>query len=291
MFRIDKSSVELSKSTEECITPYTTIAQQLKHAVQEMDGADEQESAKLSPEKALMEKASMLDEKRRALEQQQEAANRRQAEAESEAVSLLESAKTNSDAMLEQAKTEAEELRRKGHDEGFAEGREAGLSEALLSEQKSLDELSAFIDSIRVLRDEAIGQASHELLELSIEIAEKILSIELDRNDEAFIALVQSAISKMRADGKMYLSVSKQEYERFFQSGRSPIHLDDESVQLVIVPDGHLGRGSCLIEADGQTINASVDSQLQSVEDAFFENESDAENGSDQLQSQQGTAQ
>lgn len=249
MFRIDKSSVEYPSSS----SPYlVTIIQQ---PGEEAPQASEQETpgATMPQPEYLKEKAAKTAER------------------------MIAEARAAAEKMKADAAGEAEAIKTKAYDEALKRGGMEAKKRAAEQERAGKEEigrvLSALNESLQKSLDETVNNWEEELLDLSIEIARKIINVELERNEAAFKSLVQNALSHMRGDAKVTVHVSPREYEKYFQEGDVIFQLGGESVKPAIVEDPLLERGGCVVESEGEMINAGVEQQLKAMRSAMDKDE------------------
>ena len=116
-------------------------------------------------------------------------------------------------------------------------------------------------------RNRIFHELGDEILSLALSISEKVIKIELDRNDEAFKSILASAIKKVADDNNLKVRVSDSDYKRFLSEGREEIFT--KSGNVTFIKDKLLKKGDCIVESDSGTIDAGINTQLKQVKLAF----------------------
>lgn len=160
-----------------------------------------------------------------------------------------------------------EEAKELGYNEGYSVGMEQGfaqvhdqIEQAKKIVLQSKEDYKSFLDS-----------SEKTILELSVQIAEKIINHQVQASEETFLNVVKKAIKEARDHQEVQLRVHPKEYENLL------IHKDElqgifpKETNLYIFPDDELSETSCIIESTSGRIDASIDSQLQEIKNKLLE--------------------
>ncbi len=193
--------------------------------------------------------------------------------AQVEAEAIVGHAREQADQILQEAGAAADEIRANAYNKAVEAGKAESVRRTdaeMLIMRKDLKDLTQRLNSaLSASLAETVDKWEGELLELSIDIARKIINVELDKDDAAFKSLVQNAISHMRGDAKITLRVSEREYTSYFSQGDAYFKLGGEQVKTPVVADPQLGKGDCAVESEGEMIDAGVERQLGALKDAM----------------------
>lgn len=169
--------------------------------------------------------------------------------------------------ILEEARAQAEELKRKAWEQGYAEGQ----TEAKTELEKRINEINKQIDCVfknfQTHFETLSEEMTHCICDLGFAIAQKIISTELSRDGQAIKAIVQNALLRMETVPHACVHLSSRDYDLFEQTGLAL--LSDE--RLSWIRDENLPIGSCLVTSDYGTIDASVKTQLIRIKAALEE--------------------
>jgi flagellar biosynthesis/type III secretory pathway protein FliH len=188
-----------------------------------------------------------------------------------ESAALVNEAQAHVETMLNQARMEVsawqEEARQEGWRAGYAEARqaaEAELAEALTKArslaQSAIEGRSQFLDDVQL-----------EIGRLAIAIAERIIGKELSINPSSVTDIVAQVIEKADVQGACRIHVNPQDYEVLIPHWEAIAPLQQGDSRWDLVPNQRLGRGGCLIESGGGTVDGKLQTQLAQVELAFEE--------------------
>lgn len=167
--------------------------------------------------------------------------------------------------ILAQAENDAAEIRQQA--ESMArEARETAYREGT---ESALCEWQTLLLEAREQRDQALAGIERDVLRLAVKIAEKILGRELERDKEAIVDIVATALRQARRNEMITLRVNpgdlpvvEQHRHRFEHSGRNQF--------LDIVPDPAVTAGGCVIESESGAIDAQLGTQLRVLERALM---------------------
>ncbi len=192
-------------------------------------------------------------------------------DAKREAQQIISDANLSAAQVIQDAKLQAEEMvtvvfeeaRRDGYKLGHAEVTEK--AEGLLREAENIKatakrEYEAMLDSFE-----------GEMIQLVLDIAKKVIGDELEFRTEAVSSLVGQALLQCKGVAHVVIKVSPEDYEIVLEKKDMIAHKNGFSGELEIKQDLSLAKGDCIIETPMGSIDASVQTQLEAIEEAFNE--------------------
>jgi len=198
------------------------------------------------------------------------------AEAEQQAKQIVDNARDEAAVIMLNAQEQAEQECSRAFQEGYAEGVQEGkrlYDERLAVKINEDDEVLKRV--LREIYDEMkrmYDGLEEESVGLAIEIVRKVIAPAEEAVGGVFESLIRNALRQITPDGKIIIRVSPTEYDRFFSSGSSTIALDNDVVVAAsVIRDATLAGGDCIIDAENETINAGLSSQLKYIALAFKE--------------------
>lgn len=189
--------------------------------------------------------------------------------AQADAVKILEDAKKEAATWWEQERAKDEQIKEEakqaGYDEGYSSGEQAaeqailGRYESLIQEARSILERAQQEKQRRMMESEVF------LVELSCEIAEKIVGRQLHLEPEWHKEMILQLLAKKREQGLITLCVSPKSYG-YLQDAREELRsvLGPEA-DLHIIPDLSVRDPGCIIRSEYGSIDARIDTQLQEI--------------------------
>jgi flagellar assembly protein FliH len=173
--------------------------------------------------------------------------------------------------MLAAARNEAQGIR----DEAYREGYDAGRSEAACEVAGEAGQLLETIKGLNVeLRNEEqrmIEEVEPQLIELAVQIAEKILHRELTQDSEAVRATVTAALNKLTDRDRVTIRANPAD-EALLKEFKIDIAASFDGVREVrVVADENIARGGCVVETDMLRVNGDIDAQLKEIQQQLME--------------------
>ena len=159
--------------------------------------------------------------------------------------------------------------------QAIAEGSQLGLTEA---NQQMLDQLQQTAERCNELMAAAtqeakqiVVSAERQIVELVMTITRKIISDELEERPEIILGVVREALGRVRDQDHLNIHVSLDDYERILQSRNELQSIVGSEKSFTVTADTVLERGGCLIETSFGTVEAGIDTQLESIRKALQE--------------------
>lgn len=195
---------------------------------------------------------------------------------------ILRQAQEEADALLEQAREQArrecDDIRAGARDEGYRDGYAQGIAKAMDDAARDREEMAArmekdvkqFLEKASLAREEMLAQTQHELLDLCIAVAEKIVRVSLRSSSEVIIRMIQAATERMKRQEWVHIYISGCDTKGLAQiSPALTSSLASLSQHVKVVPMGDDEGGTCIIETPEEIIDASVSTQLSNIRDVM----------------------
>lgn len=195
-----------------------------------------------------------------------------------EAELILKDAEKRADEILEQAreaaKQEAEEIfqqaRQRGEEAGYTDGlsRAAREGEEQLAAQAAqlAGEVQRFLERASSSLDELMDQSVHDLRDLAIAIAEKVVRVSLKSSGEVIGRMIRSAIDKRKRREWVQIYIADCDAKRMTQvPAQLSAALAALSSRVRIIPMADDESGTCIIEMPDEIIDASASTQLSNI--------------------------
>lgn len=162
---------------------------------------------------------------------------------------------------------EVESIRQQAHDEGHAAGYAAGIQQAR-SEAEKIHEL---LQNLQGELNQVDEQVAHSLLDLSLEVARKMVSEILQVRPEVILKIVSDAIINL---------------PHFNQNAHLILHPDDAELvrqqmgeQLShsgwkILTDQQIKRGGCRVETANSNVDATMEARWKCIVESIGQDKS-----------------
>lgn len=174
-----------------------------------------------------------------------------------------------------EAYEKAKQIYQEAYDKGYADG----LKKASEEEKKLLEEgnkkirvlcerLESIINKLEIYRKETVEELLPDVINLSVEIASRIVrkEIELDRNIISYIA--QETLSRVEdKDETLILRINPIDYDVIVEQ-MNRLKESSGLKNIIIEPDQSIEQGGCLLETQKGEIDARIDEQIKELTDA-----------------------
>ncbi len=191
--------------------------------------------------------------------------------AKEDAALIKRKAELEAERITEEAKRNAElqiaDIQQKAKEEGYRHGEE-------LAQQHYSDLISEAIDfreQSKKAYDDALFSLEHDILDLVLNIAAKVVGDEIRNNEETILGIVRETITSCSNRDNIMLKVSAEDYE-FVVANEERLRMNIKGLnELEIRKDSSLTKGSCVIDTEFGSVDGSSDVRLDNIRKAFFE--------------------
>lgn len=185
-------------------------------------------------------------------------------EIEEQRVIIINSAQEQSHDIIEEArKLGYDEGYEKGYNKGFQKGYDEGklVSDDLITESLNIKE--EYITT----RNKLLKELENDIIQLVINIYEKILDKEIEEGDDTITSLVLNGIKNLDPTDKLTIIVSKEDYPKLEESKDQILANASLINELDMKYDINLSKGDCILETAKGSIDISIRDQLEEVKE------------------------
>lgn len=162
------------------------------------------------------------------------------------------------DLLAEEIELKERHAYESGRQEGEANARRQAESEV----REVVERLSATIAEVAGARNDAIRRAESDIVQLSVEIARRILHREISLDTSALDALIRAALDKLRSQEVFRVRVHPDQEQLI----RACLQRLGRESTIEVVGDRSQSLGGALFEISRGSLDASVDTQLREIE-------------------------
>jgi flagellar assembly protein FliH len=158
-----------------------------------------------------------------------------------------------------------EEQKRLGYEEGYQLGIEDGTSFAQQQYQTQLQKAASVLEQAFQEKASIIQEAEPFVIELTTEIAKKVLQQELKTHPESLIHLIKETLSSVYETSSLSIGVAPEDFS-FVQKQREQLMaIDSGHIEVKVIPDYSIEQGGCVIRTSSGSIDARIDVQLSEI--------------------------
>lgn len=177
----------------------------------------------------------------------------------------VSSAEHKAIGIVDKALKKAREIERQAFERGYQAGESASRENM---QRQAADIASRFAETLGMLselEDRTYRQSEHNMVDLSLKIARKIIDREVTVQPDIVLELVRRCV--MRVSGSPYLRVrvSPEDYGRIYEF-KSSIPVNPERVKsFAIEADPAIDPGGCIVETGSGSIDARIGKQISEI--------------------------
>ncbi len=174
----------------------------------------------------------------------------------------IDEAKSKAEQIVLIAKNEGESIRNQAYDEGFAEGKNDATAIGEELALKHTEEFERFIEKLKQYQTSMFDDVKSEILDAVIDISRKILHVEIQKNDEALINLINTAIVNIAQEENKKIMLSNADFERLEKSQSSSYLEMLAEKDIKVIPSSEVNEGECRADYKNGSINVGIETQL-----------------------------
>lgn len=191
--------------------------------------------------------------------------------AEEQAASMLDHAKMQADIIVRTANAEAETIREHARQEGYEQGRQAGMSEAATAIQPLLQRLEVDTEAVNTETQEFFNSLEPELLKLCLDTVEKVIRHEAKTDPRVVTRIIKSCLRRVKESHEVRVRVNPAEVAAVRAQRDELLSVAEGITAINIVDDRRISPGGCVIETATGDFDATIETQMGRVEQVFTE--------------------
>jgi flagellar assembly protein FliH len=157
-----------------------------------------------------------------------------------------------------------------GKEEGFRKGYEDGYKQGKEEAQKIINEALKIKEEYINKNNQLLKEAEKDIVNLVIEIYEKVLYKKVNEEKELIVSLVENGIKDLEIKGKLTIIVSKYDYEAIVENKNRILAkatlVDDIDIRV----DNDMAKGDCILETSKGDINISISDQMKEIKELII---------------------
>jgi flagellar assembly protein FliH len=164
--------------------------------------------------------------------------------------------------LVSRAQEEAGTIR----DNAVKEGYNAGLARA----ESDISQVKIAIEDFLKAKQEVFEYIAPDILEISIDIARKIVKHEIQQDPEIILATILDVLKGIsKEESKITIKVNPSQLA--LTKGKIPEIMDMTGLEtkISVFGDENIDAGSCVVSTSNGVVDATVDTQLEIIKEAF----------------------
>lgn len=201
------------------------------------------------------------------------------AQAQMEAQQIMQQAQMAAQQMMAEAQAnlqqELEAVRQQaaqqGYQEGIQQGVQAGQEQGMAESAQRVEHLKMEFVELVMARRKVLAAMEPEIVHLAVEIAEKIVGMELSTGREIITGIVKQALATLKERDEVVIRVNPSEVDAIKANQAAYEAMIEGLKRFEVVPDGAIEAGSCSIETNLGNVDARIATQLEAVRNGLDE--------------------
>lgn len=166
--------------------------------------------------------------------------------------------------LISRAREEADSIREAASKEGYQQG----LTQAVEDIAQVREALNAFIGAPQ----EVFDYIAPEILEISVDIAQKIIKKEVSQNPEIVLEKITEILKTLpKEEPKVTIRVNPMQVSIAKQSIPEILEAAGLDTKIVVLQDETVSEGGCIVTTNNGVIDATIESQIAIVKEALKE--------------------
>jgi len=162
-----------------------------------------------------------------------------------------------------------DDIEKQAFQNGFQEGERSALESHNAEVAFAVTSLKRAVTDIQNLRQEIYLSIEHEVVELALSIARKVVCQEIKTNKDVVVCVAREALSQVEVPGNIKIRLNPADLE-FITENRAQISgLSRQIENVTFEAEEGIASGGCVIETKLGEIDARIEKQFQIVEDKF----------------------
>lgn len=191
------------------------------------------------------------------------------AETEARAIKLVKDAEEEAKTLIVLAERKVEDFRKEGLRQGYEEGlkqAEAEMEEKYSQAfQKEAQQLGDFMQALKDSYADAIKTAEGPLVKIALDIAEKVIKEEAEKNSEVILANIRDSLLRLTSKVHIVVRVNPGQFDLVAGHKQKLISVVEGIDDFSLVGDEKVGKGGCVIETPSGSVEARIAKQLKEL--------------------------
>lgn len=153
--------------------------------------------------------------------------------------------------------------------------RKEGYNEGIENSKKDLEELKSKLSEFFTYKDEVFDKVSGCILDISVEIAEKIIKKQIETDKEYIIPIIKGVVEEInKVENNIILKVMPKDVEIVRDKVSEIFEGNSFEAKISVIPDKDIKDGGVVVQTSNGLIDATIETQLAIIEKALKKQES-----------------
>ncbi|SDM91327.1 FliH/SctL family protein [Bacillus sp. OK048] len=179
----------------------------------------------------------------------------------------------------ERFRSQLEEEKRLGYEEGYQLGIEDGNQHAKEQNQIFLQKAADILEQAYQEKAAIIQEADPFVIELTMEIAKKVIQQELKTQPDALLHIIKQTLSSVYETDSISIGVAPEDFSFVQKQREQLLAIDNGQVEIKVFPDYSIQQGGCIIRTSSGSVDARIDVQLSEIKKVLLAHQQEDSRG------------
>jgi len=164
--------------------------------------------------------------------------------------------------LISRAQEEADQIKESAAKEGYR----AGLEEA----KQDIEQLRNSIANFVSAKKEVFEYIAPDILEISVDIARKIIKKEIEQNPEAIVGMILEVMENIsKEETKITVKVNPMQADLVREELPKAIAQKGTEARITVIADESVETGGCIFQTNNGIIDAGLETQIEILKEAL----------------------
>lgn len=170
----------------------------------------------------------------------------------------------------EEDKTLIEQFRQEAYNEGYQEGYKSAEEDVYNQYHDFIAQSKQFLQEAYDLKEHIIQESDQVIIELSVEIAKKIIKKEINDDSTIPLNMIKEILKETKETERISIFVCPDDFA-YIHSARLDLLRDlNGQIELSVYPDPSIEEGGTIIRTSNGTLDAKIDTQLEEIKNILM---------------------
>lgn len=146
------------------------------------------------------------------------------------------------------------------------EGHKIGIESA----KEDIIKLKEVIEEFFTYKHEVYKELAGGILDISLEIAKKIINTELDTNETALLNIINNVlVNSAKGENRIVIKVMSSDVDSVKENLPTILSNTQFEAKIIVIADDNIKLGGAIIETNNGIIDATIETQLELIQEAF----------------------
>lgn len=151
-------------------------------------------------------------------------------------------------------------------EQAIKEGNKIGLQTA----KEDVEKLLAAIEEFFLYKDNVVEELSSHILDISIEIAQKIIKTEIEKDAQPLLNIINEALTSVsRGENRIIIKVAPDDVAEVKNYVPELLSNAQFEAKIVVLAEESIELGGAIVETSNGVVDATVETQLGIIKEAF----------------------